>query len=350
MNRYYKNSILSAMLAATALSGLSACSSDDDAYTPLASPRPQVVVMYAPGGLGDQGYNDCILAGVQSFKKNFYGKADVYQYSPGSINEAERLLTDWLSLPESDVPALFVVASDDYEALTGMCLRRHPLSANKRILLFESDNEMGLPVTTFHLTMAGASYLAGVTAATYIDGLRQTGESKDALIVLAHPDDAVTAQAAASFSDGFYATTSAAKVDTEYLADDWTGYVSAQLAYQNMDRWSQSYSFVFPVAGGSNSGIYRYTREYADAPLTAGMDIDQSALSRNITGSVIKHIDSVVYNYLEAWLTDGELPESAVFGLESGYTDWQLSPFFTQYEPVVAAARDEAVRKEKSQL
>lgn len=328
------------------------CSSDNNDEPEMpAGHTPQIIVLYAPGGLGDQGYNDCILVGIQNFKKAHHDEVEMYQYSPGSIEEAERLLSDWLSLPGSDIPALFIAGSNDYEELVTNALKARSMTPNKRLLLFESDNEERLPITTFRLSMYGASYLAGVTAATYLNELNaETGSKKDALILLAHQSDRTIAKAGDGFRDGFNDTGVDAEAFTEYLAEDWTGYISAQLAYQRMSDWAKSYDFVFPVAGGSNKGIYRYTREYADAPLTAGMDVDQSGLSRNITGSVIKHIDQVVYNYMETWLSTGELPESAVFGLESGYTDWLLSPYHSQYQSTVEATRAEAIRKEAAEL
>lgn len=330
---------------------LSSCSSDNDEPDVPLGPTPQIIVLYGPGGLGDQGYNDCILAGIQNFKKAHHDDVDMYQYSPGSIEEAGRLLSDWLYLPGSDIPALFIAGSNDYEQLVTDALKVRSLTPNKRLLLFESDNEEGLPITTFRLSMYGASYLAGATAAAYLQERNAgTDSKKDALILLAHQGDKTIAKAGNGFRDGFKDSGVEAEAFTEYLAEDWTGYVSAQVAYQRMSDWAGNYDFIFPVAGGSNQGIYRYTREYADSPFTAGMDIDQSGLSRNITGSVIKHIDQLVYNYMETWLVTGELPESAVFGLESGYTDWLLSPYFTQYQPIVDAARGEAIRKEAADL
>lgn len=339
------------MLASLSLVS-SGCSSEEDAPIPPPSePTPQIIVLYGPGGLGDQGYNDCILVGIQNFKKAHHDDVEMYQYSPGSIEEAERLLSDWLSLPESNIPALFIAGSNDYEELVTDALKVRSMTSNKRLLLFESDNEEGLPITTFRMSMYGASYLAGVTAATYLQERNtETEYKKDALILLAHQSDKTIAKAGNGFRDGFKDSGVEAEAFTEYLAEDWTGYISAQLAYQRMSDWARSYDFIFPVAGGSNQGIYRYTREYPDSPLTAGMDIDQSGLSRNITGSVIKHIDQVVYNYMETWLSTGELPESAVFGLESGYTDWLLSPYFTHYQSIVDAARVDAIRKEAADL
>ena len=350
IKRLFKISWSAVMLASLSLVS-SSCSSDDDEPSPVKTgPTPQIIVMYGPGGLGDQGYMDCILTGVQRFKRTHYAEVDMYQYSPSTMDEAERLLSDWLSLPQSNIPALFVVASSDYESLVTEALAEHSLTDNKRMLMFENDIQLDLPITIFRMSMYGASYLAGVTAGEYVKSLGEDVGIKDALILLAHPNDLTIAKSGAGFQSGFESVGLDATAYTEYLADDWTGYVSAQTAYQRMSKWSKSYAFVFPVAGGSNQGIYRYTREYFDSPLTAGMDVDQSGLSRNITGSVIKRIDNVVYDFMETWLATGELPESTVFGLESGYVDWLLSPNYSQYQPIVDAARQEAIRKEATEL
>lgn len=341
----------SAVLPATLSLVSSACSSENDEPIPAPQePTPQIIVMYGPSGLGDQGYMDCILTGVQNFKRAHYSDVDMYQYSPSTMEEAQRLVTDWLSLPQSNIPALFVVASSDYEALITDVLSEYSLTDNKRMLMFENDVKLDLPITIFKMSMYGASYLAGVTAAEYVKTLDEDAVRKDALILLAHPNDQTITRAGAGFQDGFDSAGLDAEAFTEYLAEDWSGYASAHIAYQRMSKWSKSYAFVFPVAGGSNKGIFRYTREYNDAPLTAGMDVDQSGLSRNIIGSVIKHIDKVVFDYMETWLTTDELPESTVFGLQSGYVDWVLSPQYKQYQPIVDAVRQEAIRKEASEL
>lgn len=241
LNRFWARLQLMMALAVVAVG----CSSDGDAVDVVTT--PQIIVMYSPGGLGDQGYNDCILAGVQSFKKMYHDEVDIYQYSPTGIEDAERLLDDWLLLPESKVPALFIVASSDYEDVVADELSRHQLTANKRMLLFESDNHRGLPVTTFRMSMYGASYLAGVVAGEYNNGLDDASRDRGALMVLANDEDVSIAKAAEGFADGFAHHAVGTSVDTEYIADDWMGFVSAQKVYQLMDDWAGRYNYVFPV-------------------------------------------------------------------------------------------------------
>ena len=310
-----------------------ACGREDDISTDAA--QPQVIFLFSPGGLGDMSYNDCILEGVQRFKMAQPG-TDVYINSPESVEEAERIFSDWLARPESDIPVLFVLATSDYEPIAEKYLKEQSLTSNKSILLFESRKRYSDPnIHTFQISMYGASYLAGTTAA------RCCGDKK-ALVLLANDSDSPIGIAKDGFIAGFQG-----KCDVEYLADDWTGYIQSSLTYQKMSDWSKTYGFIFPVAGGSNAGLYRYSRENADSPFLAGMDIDQSSLSNKITGSVIKEIDRLIFEYLTEWTKTGTMPEDQLYGLESGYADWKLSPLYEAgYKGIIEQARRQAITKE----
>lgn len=78
------------------------------------------------------------------------------------------------------------------------------------------------------------------------------------------------------------------------------------------------------------------------------MDIDQSSLSTRITGSVIKNIDVLICQYLLEWIHTGTMPESQLYGLDSGYADWFLAPRYKEeFQPAVTEARRVAIEKEK---
>lgn len=315
---------------------LSGCSAHDEPDMP-ESPTPQIVVLFSPGGLGDMSYNDCILSGVQQFKKN-NPAVDVFMASPTRIDEAERIFTDWLKRPGSDIPVLFVLASSDYETLVDRYLPQYPLAANKSLLLFETlrhYEEIAPRTYTFQISMHGASYLAGVSAKTL------TGEAPP-LVIMGSSTDVPTFSARDGFMSGF-----GADCNVEYLADDWTGYVMPAYTYRSMSGWAQEYGFIFPVAGGSNAGIYRYSREYDASPYLAGMDIDQSGFSNKITGSVVKRFDRLVEEYFSQWLADGTMPTSQIYGLGSGYVDWEISPRYeTLLRETVESNRERAIISE----
>ena len=89
---------------------MASCSKADD---PVAdTPQPQIIFLFSPGGLGDMSYNDCILEGVQRFKLE-QPETDIYIYSPESLDEAEKIFSDWLVRPESNILVLFVLATSD---------------------------------------------------------------------------------------------------------------------------------------------------------------------------------------------------------------------------------------------
>lgn len=301
------------------------------------APTPQVIFLFSPGGLGDMSYNDCILSGIQRFKRE-NPEVDVFLYSPPSMEVAERIFSDWMKRPGSNIPVVFALASSDFESMVDNYIDDYPLSDNKRILLFESLKDYGNDhIHTFHISMYGASYLAGLSAAEMSEGGRS-------LVLLGSSTDVPVESA----RDGFIAGLNCDNYDIEYLADDWTGYVMANYTYQKMSDWSSRYSFIFPVAGGSNTGLYRYTREFADAPFLAGMDIDQSDLSKKITGSVVKRFDILINEYFTWWLNDGNMPAWQIYTLQSGYVDWQLSPLYSgKLNEIVEKGREKAIKEEE---
>ena len=296
----------------------------------------QIIFLFSPGGLGDLSYNDCILSGVQQFKKE-NPEVDVFMYSPPSLEVAERIFTDWLKRPGSNIPVLFVLGSSDYESLADEYVPQYPLTPNKRLLLFESLTEISHEgISTFHVSMYGASLLAGKTAAECSGAMKS-------LVLLGSSTDIPIRSALHGFAEGL-----GADPDVEYLADDWSGYIMAPEAYRKMSGWASTYGFIFPVAGGSNAGLYRYSRENAVCPFLAGMDVDQSGFSQKITGSVVKHFDRLIVEYLTEWLHYGSMPKFVNYGLESGYVDWVLSPTYeSRFRPIVEQSRKEAVEKEK---
>lgn len=315
------------------------CSScqQDEAET-MATDK-QIVVLYSPTGLGDNGYNDLIVKGVQTVYKT-RRDAQIELIAPKSMDDAEAVIDRWLSATDNGAKQLLVLASADYYALAREKFAHGKYCNTQReVLLFESPNEDHLPIITFNAEMYGASYLAGAMVA-------EAGVER-ALALLSNPADAVIRRAGDGFMDG-YAAVSGKEADIRYMHDDWHGYVMSQEAYEMMPELSASYDFIFPVAGGTSKGIFRYLREHPEGPMTAGMDVDQSIYSSRVVGSVVKHIDRLVEYYLNTWIDGSALPQDSNYGLESGYMDWLLAPsYLTSFGALVEKHRTTAISKEK---
>ena len=78
------------------------------------------------------------------------------------------------------------------------------------------------------------------------------------------------------------------------------------------------------------------------------MDTDQSSLCSQIVGSVVKHIDLLIEDFIIQWMDTGTMPEQSIYGLESGYIDWVLAPSYKDdYQELVKKERDTAIQKEE---
>lgn len=308
--------------------------------TPQTQAQKLVIALFSPGGLGDRGYNDQILYGLQTVHKERTDCAMLLE-SPETIEEAERIFSDWLVRKSSGIPCLFILASVEYEEMAIRVLEQQKADmTNKAILLFETDTVLPYPqVYTFRINMYGAAYLAGITAAAM--------DMQTPLVMLGSESDRAIRYASDGFIDGYHGQTDRT-ADLDFFAPDWHGFAMSQAAYERMPELSAEHDFIFPVAGGTNLGIYRYLREHPDGPYVAGMDIDQSPFCNNIVGCLIKHIDLLVEDGVRGWL-DAPLGSQMhmTFGLESGYVDWQLSERFREYAPIVEQYRAEAIAGEE---
>ena len=320
------------------------CSGDNDISQRQSN---HLTVVTSINGLGDMGYNDQIISGIM----RFYEANDVSMnmIRPNNTGEVRQALQKWQIETKNHEKSLLVLAGSEYEnVLTESNLQ---LEEHQQILVFETQNQ-NLPkgVSSFYINRYGASYLAGC----------MVKEHEAATIIAAMPGSPTLEAAIAGFSDA-YRTHSQQEVEVIFLADDESGFNMADKAYQTMgDIYN---AFVFPLAGGSNIGIYKYSRETSFyLPLVVGMDADQSMQSSRIPFSMVIHIDKVVEQYLTDWLNGIPLEKHQIFGLESEMIDISLSPVFYQnmeiwedyyaddnyWKTAYQNYKEEAIRKEKA--
>lgn len=289
---------------------LSSCSDDkvNDAIL------PHLTVITSVSGLGDMGYNDKIMTGVM----NFYEKHNIEMnlIYPQSEEEVKRMISSWQNETQNRNQSLLLLADNQYEKF----IQRIDLTpfANQRILLIESrTTDLPHGVSTFYISRYGVSYLAGCMA----------GEHESATIVAAMSGNNLIEESIKGFSDGYNSIDNNRNVNIIYLSDDETGFSMPDKAFQVVGEINNS--FILPLAGGSNSGIYKYSRETPFyLPLVVGMDTDCSLFSPRVPFSIVIHIDNLVEQYLSEWYNGLRYEKSRIFGLDDGITDILISPVF----------------------
>lgn len=321
------------------------CSSESDKEHSDVGNDARITMILSISGQGDNGYNDLITQGLM----RFYNSSGVIlsMQHPHSMNEAKEMLNRWIDTP-SDSQELLVLSAD-YAELAGSEI--HSLADNKKVLLFEAKDNDKLPkgVSTFYIQRYGASYLSGCIASPHWE----------ATIMAAMPGEQPLEDAIQGFADGYAKGGNKAKVF--YLANDVSGYAMADSAYRYASRLDDH--FVFPLAGGSNSGIYKSSRESLfSTMLVVGMDVDCGAYSGRIPYSMVVHIDRIVEDYLTEWLQTGSMRRHQTYGLDSGMIEVVLSKYFADFsyiwedyyrdyyywENALKQYTDEAKEKEKA--
>ena len=271
----------------------------------------RVEVVFSPGGVGDQGYNDKILRGLQQAAAQYGFTLAIH--IPEEKEQGIRIYEEWLAdtLSRGCERSLFVFAGSEYEyLLEGLTLPEDP---RKDVLMFETDRQRE-GIYTFSVGCYAASYLAG--AASVLDN---GGEEQKALVIAANPHDPQVKRAVDGYRDGYLAA-GGDGCDVHYLSDAPDGgYRMQDEAYRYCMEHAGNYLYYFSAAGASNKGVYRFSREKME--LAVGIDDDMSLFSFLINISVVKHMDRAVVDVLGALLKNRHIPYHQKFTYSSGYEE-----------------------------
>ena len=287
---------------------LTGCGKEELVFAPTPA---QVEVVLSPGGVGDQGYNDKILRGLQRAAVQYGFTLAIH--IPEAKEQGIRIYESWLAdtLNCGCERSLFVFAGSEYEyLLEGLTLPEDP---RKDVLMFETDRQRE-GIYTFSVGCYAASYLAGASCV-----LDNGGEEQKALIIAANPHDPQVKRAVDGYHDGYLAA-GGDGCNIHYLSEAPDGgYRMQDEAYRYCMEHAGNYIYYFSAAGASNKGMYRFSRENFE--LAVGMDDDMSLFSSLINLSVVKHMDRVVVAMLGDLLTNRHILYHQKFTYSSGYEE-----------------------------
>lgn len=330
------------IIAATVLllGGIMACEKETspatgEEETPVLPPQPTVRLLIASSGLGDMSYNDNIFRGILQAQQEYDFRLEYV--SPLNNEEAEKTLRSWQEEEKKDTARSYftILAASEFEDLARSIAP--PAPVNNYLLFDTKADNLSIPV--FHFTGYGVSFLAGVAAYT------QTQAEKAAYLG-GQQHEAFIAECYDGFRDG-YIYAGGKEVAETYLSTTQKGFAMPGRAYIMADSLYKLYPFIYAMAGNSNNGVYQYLRDDPDGKYTAGVDVDQSAYSSQIIGSMIKETDRCVKQYIAAWLNGEDLPKREWYTLESGFMSFKIAePYKTQLEEVITGHLPIAIKKE----
>ena len=302
-----------------------ACSSDDDTTTaPPQRGKPSVTLLASVEGLGDNGYNDCMVNGIFGFYEQT--GVVVRLLLPTDMAEAETMYQQWLTANAKTDSAVIIVGSGAYEKMVGQATPTLTGSGS-RILLTESQANIS-GVSTVAINRYGVSYLAGAMLGDF-----------PVYILAAAPNVPMLESAIKGFQDGHAAHAGQdATVTVGYLTEGESAFANPGLAYRTMSERMTPGSepsvykeSVFPLLGGSYVGVQQAMSDnILNAGLLVGMDVDRSGQSNNIPFSLVIHIDRIISNYLNEWRKGQPWLQSSTLGLAQQATDIVVD---THFEP-----------------
>lgn len=317
-----------------------ACSNDDDpiATAPPDRGKPSVTLLATVNGLGDNGYNDCMLEGIFAFYEQT--GVVVRLLLPADMAEAETMYRQWLAANATVDSAVIIVSGAPYEPMVSSTVPQLR-GDGSRVLLTESRAAIS-GVSTVGINRYGVSYLAGAMMGDF-----------PVLVVAAAPNVAGVEEAIKGFADGHAAhVREGAAVSVDYLARDLTAFAMPDSAYRYMARRMEQLTAVvdneavFPLLGGSYVGVQQaMTDNRLNAKLLVGMDADRSGQGNNIPFSVVVHIDRIVGTYLNDWRQGRPWTATATMGLAQQTTEividskFEPSALMRTYAPVEVTAQ-----------
>ncbi|MGL4853496.1 MAG: hypothetical protein ACRC3Z_12800 [Phocaeicola sp.] len=323
-----------------------------EALTPRG--KRTVQMLFPTSGLGGEGYVDMLLYGIQ--KGCMEHDVELTLLIPQNDEEGVECYQKWLKrggdAQEKNLEqSLFIFATTAYESL----LKREGMvpapGSNQTVLMLESNLEWpGLHTSC--MQTYGASYYWGALVATIYRQIQEReGVRYQAAICVANGAEPVLKNGERGFREGF--TTHFGEPPlTFYLGTEKEqGFDSPDSAYRACMLLPETCRFVYPLAGGSNKGVYRFSR--ASGVLTAGMDGDMKNYSEWMIGSLLKRMDRYLIDLVGNWAAGGKMETSQTYYLErEGYVEVTREPLLEELIEGLGALEprlfEEAKRKERS--
>ena len=296
---------------------LAGCGKEDEPTHMDDHVYADITVISPRSGFGDNGYNDEALSGVLDAASA--SKFEVSLLRPKTMEQAGEYVKAW-SEDENSKRRLLVLPDEEYSAI----LSAVKLSDTKSVLLFENDGKDLPPgVASFRISRYGTGYLSGCLAKG----------SETVHIIEGKKGDKTSEEAASGFEDGYKKHRPTGNIIIHSLSDTYAGWSRPDSLYRIASQYPND--FFFPIARGSNAGVYKFSRESPFVlMLIAGIDVDCSLYSKRVPFSVVIDVRSVVKDYVSRWRAGENISGHTDYGMRDGKANVRISTLFYEINDI----------------
>ena len=296
---------------------LAGCGKEDELVHQDDHVCADITVITPLSGPGDNGYNDEALAGVLDVASA--SGLEMSLLRPKTLEQAGEYVKEW-SEDENSKRRLLVLPDEEYSAIVPTIIS----SDAKSVLLFENDGkDISSDIATFRISRYGSAYLAGCLAKG----------SQTTHIIQGKTGDRSCKEAADGFTAGFRTVRPDGEIISHSLSDTYKGWSMPDSLYRIASQYPDD--FFFPLARGSNAGVYKFSRESPFVlMLIAGMDVDCSLFSKRIPFSVIIDMRSIVKDYVSRWISGENISGHTDYGMKDGKAAVKLNPLFYEINDI----------------
>ena len=335
------NIILSAVIwLLTAVS----CSKDGQPQGEEMDNTPVVVMLCSPYGLGDINYEDRMLAAIERKAKE--KSLRTYVISPLYRGSGKDDMLEYMEKHRDGVKRLYVVFSPVYDQYFGFMEELSealPADETSQLLLVGQPSE--LDIHTVEINTYGLYYTAGVLAAKLTEG------EEDAIYCDYDLGDEYLVQGGAGFRDAVVANVDyEPRIYGEDCMDDEEYYYLEQYLSSDVYVYNDFGRFCLFLRQPIFKAAVLRDPQMIHTYYTAGLDLDCSLYSDRVAFSCVRHVDRLMENCIDQWLSAEGLPKSQSYGFDSEYCSLVVSPGYEYLQPFADACREEALTGEKKWL
>ena len=306
--------IIAIMLVLIMALSLAACGGGEEGSGATSDVKAACVL--GVGGLGDQGYNDLIYAGMERAKEEL--GIDFDYAEPKQVTDFEQILRDMSDSAEYEV--IICVGFDQMDAL--MKVSPDYPDQNYAYIdgLIEADN-----IVNYTCREQEGSFLVGALAALMKeDAAAYNLADNDTIGFVGAMENDTILRFAAGYDAGAKYINPDINVDIQYVAGDNPFGDTTTAKEIALSQFNKGADVIYHAAGGSGLGVFTAAQEANF--LAIGCNSNQNIIDPDhIVASMLKRVDTASFEIVKA-AAEGtlQLGEEIILGLEQGGVGYTL--------------------------